>query len=149
MAIHRSGFPLSGQHSLPDGYATVSRCRRCGIVVGYGERCAYCADRDLNRVDAPGEHIGRHHTEWVTTVDELLIQGDDDEAELLLFKLIDASEAESLVAGVPPFERHFHRLAQLARRRSDTRLEQQVQARYEACVRSAAGSPGRASRAAG
>lgn len=134
MALHRTEFPLSGEHSLRGGYATVTRCRRCGIVVGFGDRCDFCQDRPTDHVDVAGQYIGRHHTEWVTTVDELLIQGDDDDAEFLLWKLVDASEAESLVAGVPPFERHFRRLSQLAKRRNDVRLATEVNARYEECV---------------
>lgn len=78
--------------------------------------------------------MGRHHSEWVTTVDELLIQGDDDAAEFLLWKLVAATEAESLVAKVPPFERHFRRLAQLARRRRDEGLAAELEARFEACA---------------
>ena len=81
--------------------------------------------------------MGRHHTEWCATVDELLIQGNDDDAEFLLWKLIDAVETEVLERQVPPFERHFTRLAQLAKRRKDTALARGVRERYEACCRSA------------
>lgn len=135
MAVHRPDLPLSGEHSLPMGYSTISRCRRCGIVIGFGDRCDVCVERTDDRADAPGEYMGRHHTEWVTTIDELLIQGDDDEAESLLVRLLDATEAEALLAGVPPYERHFRRLAQIARRRGDTRFEAKVLARYEECAR--------------
>jgi hypothetical protein len=134
MAVHKPDLPLSGEHSLPTGYSTISRCRRCGIVIGFGDRCDVCVERPADHVDAPGEYMGRHHTEWVPTVDELIIQGDDDEAEFLLLKLIDATEAEALLAGVPPFERHFRRLAQIARRRGDERFEATILARYDACA---------------
>ncbi len=136
MSIHKQEFPLSGLHGVSQGYVTVSRCRRCGIVIGMGDRCEFCvAHHGGEHVDEPGDYVGRHHTEWVTTVDELLIQGDDDDAEFLLWKLVDAAEAEAQVARVPPFERHFTRLAQLARRRGDERLAKRVRERYEACVR--------------
>ena len=138
MAVHRPELPLSGEHSLPEGYFTISRCRRCGIVVGYGDRCEFCLDRPTDHIDAPGEHIGRHHTEWSATVDELIIQGDDDAAEFLLWKLIDAAEAEALLSGTSPFERHFTRLAQLARRRRDETLASRVRNRYEVCCSVAA-----------
>jgi hypothetical protein len=138
MAIHRPDLPLSGEHSLPDGYVKVSRCRSCGIVIGFGDRCDVCLDRPDDAIDAPGEYKGRHHTEWTMTVDELIIQGDDDAAEFLLLRLLDATEAEAGVAGVAPFERHFHRLAQIAHRRGDTKLEARTRARYEDCARSAA-----------
>lgn len=137
MAVHKPELPLSGEHSLPSGYVTISRCRSCGILIGFGDRCDVCIDPSRSGVDQPGEYKGRHHTEWAATVDELIIQGDEDEAELLLLRLIEATEAEALVAGVPPFERHFHRLAQIARRRGDVRLEERVKARYEACARAA------------
>ena len=38
------------------------------------------------------------------------------------------------VSRVPPFERHFARLIQLAKRRGDERLATRVRKRYEACV---------------
>ncbi len=145
MAVRRPNLPLAGEHAVRGGHLNVTRCRRCGIVIGFGDRCTFCQSRPTDHVDAPGEYLGRHHTEWVTTVDELLIQGDDDDAEFLLWKLVDASEAESLVAGVPPFERHFTRLAQLAKRRNDRALATQVQERYADCLR----QPGSDERAAG
>jgi len=144
MAAHRPELPLSGEHSLPDGYVKVSRCRSCGIVIGYGEKCDVCLDRPSNAIDAPGEYRGRHHTEWAMTVDELIIQGDDDAAEFLLRRLVDATEAEANVAGVPPVERHFRRLAQIAHRRGDTKLEAQIRARYEDCARNAQANQQRA-----
>ncbi|MEX2253842.1 MAG: hypothetical protein WEC34_00240 [Acidimicrobiia bacterium] len=135
MAVHKSELPLSGEHSFPGGYATISRCRRCGIVIGFGDRCDLCVGGATSHVDAPGEYKGRHHTEWSATVDELIIQGDDDEAESLLLHLIAATEAEALLAAVPPFERHFRRLAQIAVRRGDTKFEAKILARYEQCAR--------------
>jgi hypothetical protein len=106
-------------------------------VIGFGDRCDVCLDRPNGAIDAPGEFKGRHHTEWALTVDELIIQGDDDEAEFLLLHLVEATEAEASVAGVPPFERHFHRLAQIARRRGDKKLEARIRARYEDCAQQA------------
>jgi hypothetical protein len=134
MALHRPGLPLSGEHSLTESYATITRCRRCGFVIGFGDRCDVCVERKADHVDPPGWYRGRHNTEWAGTVDELIIQGDDDEAEMLLLRLVEATEAESAAHDVPPFERHFRRLAQIARRRGDRRLEAQVDERYEACA---------------
>jgi hypothetical protein len=94
-----------------------------------------CLDRFAKRVDRPGWYQGRHHTEWVATVDELIIQGDDDEAEFLLLRLIGATETEVEAGAAPPFEHHFRRLTQIAHRRGDQRLEAQVQERYQACAR--------------
>lgn len=138
MASQKSEFQLSSVHSFADGYASVSRCRRCGIVIGFGDRCEYCIEHPSGHDDAPGDYFGRHHSEWTTTVDELLIQGDDDQAEFLLWKLIDATEIEAKVAHAPPFERHFTRLIQLARRRGDERLARETRDRYVACVTTAA-----------
>jgi hypothetical protein len=133
MSIHRHQFPLSGERGRYDGYDTVRRCKRCGIVVGYGDRCDFCADRPSDHVDAPGEYIGRHHTEWVATIDQLVAQRDDDAAEFLLWRLIDAVESEVSLTGIPPLERHFTRLEQIARRRGDERLARKVHERYEVC----------------
>ncbi len=114
-----------------------SRCRRCGILVGLGDHCDYCQQRPTGYIDSPGEYMGRHHTEWIATLDQLLLQGDTDAAEFLLVRLVDASEAESLLAGVPPFERHFTRLGQMARSRGDEKLRRDLRRRYKECVQRA------------
>ena len=134
MALHRPELPLSGEHSLTNGYVTITRCRRCGFVIGFGDRCDVCLEHPADRVDPPGWYRGRHNTEWAGTVDELLIQGDVDEAELLLIRLIEATEAEAEAHDVPPFERYFRRLGQIAQRRGDRRLEAHIEERYEACA---------------
>jgi hypothetical protein len=131
MAVHRSDFPLRGEHSLPEGHLTVARCRRCGIVIGYGDRCDYCRERPGEHTDEPGEYVGRHHSEWIGTVDELTIQGQDDEVELLLRKLIDAAEAEAYLTGLRPPEGYYNRLERLARRRNDNSFAASTRARYE------------------
>ncbi len=137
MAIHRPDLPLSGTHSSPGGHFTVTRCRRCGIVVGYGDRCDFCLYRRDDHRTQPGEYIGRHHSEWSATVDELLLQGDEVEAELLLWRLIDAAEAEARTTGTPPYDRHYTRLVQLAERRNDHDLAARVRAQHEECARMA------------
>lgn len=133
MAIHRSDLPLSGEHGIAGGYWRIRRCQRCGIVIGYGERCDHCINRPSDYVEVAGDYIGRHHTEWVATVDELINQGDDDGAEFLLLRLIDAVEAEVGLTRVAPFERHFTRLTQIARRRGDETLAVRIKGRYEQC----------------
>lgn len=144
MTADKPKLPLSGLHGPAEGHTTISRCRRCGFVIGYGDRCDVCVSRAPDAVDPAGWYRGRHHTEWAPTVDELIIQGDDDEAEFLLLRLTDATEAEVLLAGVPPFERHFRRLAQIARRRGDRAFEARVVARYEQCVERCHGGGARA-----
>jgi hypothetical protein len=135
MAIHKLDLPLSSVHSSETGTFRVSRCRRCGIVIGFGEQCDFCSDRHDEHVDQPGEYIGRHHTEWSTTVDQLIAQGDPDQAEFLLWRLLDAADAEAEARGAPPFERHYTRLTQVARGRKDIALEARIKERYEHCRR--------------
>lgn len=130
MSLDRSS---AFSHGESGAGGNVNRCRRCGILVGLGEHCDYCQQRPTGDVDAPGEYMGRHHTEWIATLDQLLIQGDSDAAEFLLVRLVDASEAESLLAGVPPFERHFTRLGQIARSRGDEKLSRELRRRYKEC----------------
>lgn len=130
---HSSAFSDSG--SGAGTYA--SRCRRCGIVIGFGEHCDFCQQRHTGYVDAPGEYMGRHHTEWIATVDQLVLQGHIDAAEFLLVRLVDATEAESLLTGVPPFERHFSRLGQIVRSRGDDKLSRDLRRRYKECAQRA------------
>ncbi len=138
MAVHNSPMPLGHEHSQPSFHPSSTRCRRCGIVIGYGDRCAFCLDRPSDHVDAPGEHIGRHHTEWIPTVEALIGDDDFDAAELLLWRLVEATEAEALIAGVPPLEQHFRRLGWIAKRRGDEALAKRLERRCQECKEAAA-----------
>jgi hypothetical protein len=109
------------------------RCRRCGIVIGYGDRCDFCLEQPSDHVDEPGQHLGRHHTEWIPTVEVLIGQGDLDAAEFLLWRLVEATEAESLIAQVPPLEQHFRRLGWIARQRGDEALATRLRRRSAEC----------------
>jgi hypothetical protein len=133
MVVHSAHFPLRDERGYHDGPVSVSRCRRCGIVIGYSDRCDFCRDRPSDHVDEPGEYIGRHHTEWSATVDEIIAEGDTDGAELLLRRLVETTEAEVATQGTPPAEFHFRRLAQLAERRDDPGFAAQVRERFERC----------------
>lgn len=126
---HSSAFSGPGAHA--------SRCRRCGIVIGFGEHCDFCQQRHTGHVDGPGEYMGRRHTEWIATVDQLVLQGNIDAAEFLLVRLVDATEAESLLTGVPPFERHFTRLGQIVRSRGDDKLSRDLRRRFKECAQRA------------
>lgn len=130
MSLDRSS---AFSHAGSGAGANASRCRRCGILVGHGEHCDFCQQRPTGYVDPPGEYVGRHHTEWIATLDQLLLQGDTDAAEFLLVRLVDATEAESLLDGVPPFERHFSRLGQIARSRGDDKLSRDLRRRFKQC----------------
>jgi hypothetical protein len=136
---------LGAEHGQPNMHPSVQRCRRCGIVIGYGDRCEFCLDRPSDHVDAPGEHMGRHHTEWISTVEALIADDNLDAAELLLWRLVEATEAEALLAGVPPLEQHFRRLAWIARKRGDDALAKRLGRRCDDCKAAVA----RGDRAAG
>jgi hypothetical protein len=135
MAVHR--LPLGGEHRQSEIRPATLRCRRCGIVIGYGDRCDFCLDRPDDHVDAPGEHMGRRHTEWIPTVEVLIADHDVDTAEFLLWRLVEATEAETLLTGVAPVEQYFRRLGYLARQRGDDTLAERLRARYKACCATA------------
>ncbi len=136
MALRRS-LPLGNERSKYDLAPASRRCRRCGIVIGFGERCDFCVERAGDHVDAPGEHVGRHHTEWIPTVEALIGEGDLDAAEFLLWRLVEATEQEALIEHVPPLEQHFRRLGWIARQRGDEALAAQLRKRSAASKASA------------
>jgi hypothetical protein len=82
--------------------------------------------------------VGRHHTEWIPTVEALITDEDVDGAEFLLWRLVEATEAESLLAGVAPLEQHFRRLRWIATKRGDDVLARKLGQRYEECKAAAA-----------
>ena len=131
MPGHGSRFVLSKPHGSQDDHGRVRRCRRCGIVIAFGERCDVCIQHPDVYVDGPGEHAGRHHSEWVPTVNELIVEGDWDGAESLLWKFVATAEAESRLTGRAPFEGHYQRLAQLAERRQDHNLAAHLRRRHQ------------------
>jgi hypothetical protein len=143
MALH-SSMPLGREHGQPDMHPPAQRCRRCGIVIGYGERCEFCLDRPEDHVDQPGEHVGRHHTEWIPTVEALIADDNLDAAELLLWRLVEATEAEALLAGVRPLEQHFRRLGWIAQKRGDATLAKRLRQRFEECQAAVSPSSGSA-----
>jgi len=135
MTVHR--LPLGGENRQPEIRAKTLRCRRCGIVIGYSDRCDFCLEQASDHVDAPGEHMGRHHTEWIQTVEVLIAENDTDTAEFLLWRLVEATEAETLLTGVAPVEQYFRRLGYLARQRGDNTLAERLRTRYKACCATA------------
>jgi hypothetical protein len=85
-------------------------------VIGFGDRCAWCQDRRGARPDAPGEYEGRHHTEWIGTVQVLVQEDDVVNAELLLRHLVGAADAEAAAAGQAPYGWYAEQLAALETR---------------------------------
>lgn len=92
------------------------RCRRCGIVIGFGDRCDWCQQRPTGHVDAPGEYQGRHHTEWIGTVQVLVEEDDLHALQLLVPHLVAAAQAEAAVTGAPPYGWYDDQLAQVEER---------------------------------
>lgn len=76
-----------------------TRCRRCGIVIGYGDSCDWCQHRPTGHVDAAGEYQGRHHTEWIGTVQVLTEEEDEYALQLLLPHLVAAAKTEADLTG--------------------------------------------------
>jgi hypothetical protein len=128
---------LGREHGQWDIGPASRRCRTCGIVIGYGERCDVCLNGPGEHDDAPGEHRGRHHTEWIPTVEALIVERNLDAAEFLLWRLVEATEAEARLEGVPPLEQHFRRLGWIARQRGDEALAAQLRRRSAASKASA------------
>jgi hypothetical protein len=145
MALHSSPDPVDRAHRQPTLHSYSLRCRRCGIVIGFGDRCDICVDRPSDHVDGPGEYHGHHHSEWIPTVEALIDDGDPDAAELLLWRLIDATESEALATGAHPLDRHFRRLERLVRYRGDNALADQVKQRYAGWRDAASGARGNTS----
>jgi hypothetical protein len=106
--------------SLADHISTrtfkATRCRRCGIVIGYGDRCDWCQHRPTGYVDAPGEYHGRHHSEWIGTVQVLTEEDDRYALELLLVHLVAAADDEARVTGQLGYGWYADQLAQLEAR---------------------------------
>ena len=84
-----------------------------------GEASDNTDDEDDEAHSGPGFVRGRHFTEYVEDVKELRRSGREDEAESLLFDLVEASEAEAFSEdlGVAPW--YYEQLAVLYRSRGD------------------------------
>ncbi|MFO1536347.1 MAG: hypothetical protein ACKOVH_00730 [Actinomycetota bacterium] len=93
-----------------------NRCRACGIVLGFGDRCDWCQHRPPGHVDAPGEYRGRHHSEWIGTVQVLVDEDDVHALQLLLPRLVVAATAEAEATGRPSHGWFDEQLAQLEER---------------------------------
>lgn len=98
-----------------------TRCKRCGIVIGFGDRCDWCQHRPTGHVDAPGYYQGRHHSEWIGTVQVLQEEDDAYALQTLLPRLAAAAEAEAKTTGQPRNGWIDDQLDQLEQRRFGTR----------------------------
>jgi hypothetical protein len=93
-----------------------TRCRRCGIVIGFGDRCDWCQHRPTRHVDAPGEYQGRHHSEWIGTVQVLVEEDDAYALQILLPQLVAAAHAEAELTGQPGYGWYEDQLAAVEQR---------------------------------
>ncbi|MEV6963890.1 hypothetical protein AB0M47_02165 [Hamadaea sp. NPDC051192] len=82
--------------------------------------------------DQAGFVRGRHFTEWGDHLDELRSAGRDDEALLLLFEIIEATERASAIGGLEPPPGWTKRAAIILRRLGDRDGEVEVLRRYAA-----------------
>ncbi|MGA9762020.1 MAG: hypothetical protein WBQ14_06335 [Gaiellaceae bacterium] len=75
---------------------------------------------------------GRHFTEYVEDVKQLKREGRHNEAERLLFELVDATETESKVKqwGVAPW--YYEQLAIIYRKLGERQKEIEILERYQA-----------------
>jgi hypothetical protein len=81
----------------------------------------------LDRADAVR---GRHHTDWVATLDRLRARGMDEAGLELLLECMAAAEREAWATrGVPPLI-YAHRAAVIHRRRRDYAAEVEVLERW-------------------
>lgn len=82
-------------------------------------------------MDKPGFVEGKHYTTYAEKVRQLIREGNSDAAELLLLRLIDATEAEAHANrwGVAPW--YYERLAVLYGKRKDLHAEIGILERYE------------------
>jgi hypothetical protein len=85
-----------------------------------------------------GERIGlvrgRHHVDWVPTVEEWLREGREDEALALLLEIIEAAEQIARVDQVAPPTGYTKRAVAIYRERDDREGELAILERYaEAC----------------
>ena len=94
-----------------------TRCRRCGIVIGFGDRCDWCQQRPTGHVDVPGEYQGRHHSEWIGTVRVLVEEDDTYALQQLLPRLVAAAQVEAATTGQPSYGWYNDQLASLEERR--------------------------------
>ena len=97
-----------------------TRCKRCGIVIGFGDRCDWCQHRPTGHVDGPGEYQGRHHSEWIGTVQVLAEEDDVYALQLLLPRLVAAAQAEAKATGKPSYGWYDDQLGQLEERQFGT-----------------------------
>ncbi len=82
---------------------------------------------ELDRADTVR---GRHHSDWVSTLDRLRARGMDDAGLELLAECMAAAEREAWALESPPPTIYAHRAAVIHRRRRDYEAEVDVLERW-------------------
>ena len=77
-----------------------------------------------------GDYLGRHYSTYVEEVKDLKRKGDDTKIEQLLYRLIEATEAEDEISkhGVAPW--YYEQLAIVYRKIKDYKSEVSILTRY-------------------
>ena len=83
---------------------------------------------ELDRADAVVR--GRHHSDWVATLDRLRARGRDEAGLELLLECMAAAEREAWAAQGIPTPEYAHRAAVIHRRRRDYAAEVDVLKRW-------------------
>jgi hypothetical protein len=84
----------------------------------------------VNPIFKPGYYDGRHFTTYVNDVKNLSRNNRLEDAESLLFKLVEATEAESYIEGLGVAPWYYEELAKIYRKRKDAQKEVAILERF-------------------
>lgn len=84
----------------------------------------------MQPVQPPGYVDGRHYTTYVNDVENLKREGRIEEAEILLYKLVEATEAGCKVDGLGVAPWYYEQLAILYRQQKDYTQEVAILERF-------------------
>ncbi len=112
--------------------ASMQHCPYCRAEISLGANfCKTCGEPLRSpKVAKPGYHNGKHYTEYVDDVKQLMREDKLEDAEKLLLALFNATEneAQSENCGVAPW--YYERLAVIYRKRKDIESEIQILERF-------------------
>lgn len=112
--------------------ASGRHCSSCGAEVSLGANfCRRCGGPLKSiEVTKPGFYDGRHFTEYVDAVKQLMRENKLEDAEKLLVELVNATENEADYdgSGVAPW--YYERLAVIYRKKKDIEAEIRILERF-------------------
>ncbi|MDP2965606.1 MAG: hypothetical protein Q8N39_06140 [Pelolinea sp.] len=87
-------------------------------------------DNFQDAISKAGDYLGRHYSTYVEEVKDLKRKGDVNKLEHLLYKLVEATEAQDMVSnyGVAPW--YYEELAKYFRKKKDYQSEVAILTRY-------------------